>query len=391
MTATRGATSGVLAVAGVLLLAASMRAGIAGVPPVLDDLGLQSAAKSLLVTIPVVCFGLGALAGPALRAAIGEERALFAVLVLLLAGLLVRAAWPESWLFPGTILAGLGIAGINVLLPSLIRHRFRAHAGAMTAAYTTALGVGAALTAGVAVPVLQATDSIEAALAVAVPPAALALLAWLPQLRAGRGHVRRRRRRTPGGRSVWRQPLAWQVTLFMGLQSVLYYGPLSWLPSIYRDHGVDAAAAGLLLMVMQLLSIVGSTIAPLLATRSRDQRPAIAGALALISAGALGLLVAPTVAPALWAVLLGIGQGAAFSLALLVIVLRAADGDTAADLSSMAQFGGYAIATIGPLTMGLLHGATGGWTAPLALLMVVAAVALAAGLASGRDRLVGAR
>ncbi len=387
LTPTRHA-AGLLAVGSVLLIAANMRTGIAGVPPILDDLGLSSGAQSVLVTIPVVCFCLGALAGPWLRASLGEERALLAVLGLLFTGLLLRAAWPDAGLFPGTVLAGFGVAAINVLLPSLIRHRFRDRAGPMTAAYTTVLGIAAAAVAGVTVPVLHATDSLHAALGITVVPAAVALILWLPQVRAARGRVRSPRRPALAATSVWRQSLAWKITLFMGLQSVVYYGPLSWLPAIYRDHGVDAATAGIYLMLMQLLSIVGSTVAPLLATRTRDQRPAVAGAIAVVAAGALGLLVAPLSAPALWPVLLGIGQGAGFSLALLLMVLRSADGDTAAELSSMAQSGGYAIATVGPLAMGLLHGATGGWTAPLILLLVVIVAELAAGLASGRDRVV---
>lgn len=383
----RAVAGGAGAVAGVLLIAANMRTGVVSVPPILGDLGLSRAGQSLLAAIPVVCFCVGALAGPTLRVRAGEERALMAALVAIAAGFALRAAAPQHGLFAGTIVAGLGIAVVNVLLPSLIHRRFRARAGAMTAAYTTVLGVSAALATGLVVPVLRATGSTSAALAIVLPPVLLALLAWAPQLR-GAGPPAGARRRTLGGASIWREPLAWRVTLFMGFLSVAHYGTLSWLPAIYRDHGVDAATAGVYLMATGLVATASSAVAPLAAARGRDQRAAIAAACALLGAGTLGLLLAPLGAPLLWALLIGLGQGAGFSLALLVMVLRAEDGGSAAALSSMAQFGGYAIAIAGPLAMGLLHDATGGWAVPLLFLLAVIAATLAAGLGAGRDAVV---
>jgi MFS transporter, CP family, cyanate transporter len=371
---------------GVVLIAFTARQAVAGVPPILVDLGLASTVASVLVAIPVLCFSLGAPAGPALRARLGEERALFLVVALLLFGLVLRALWPEWALFPGTILAGLSIAVINVLLPSLVKRRFPTRIGSMMAAYTMAMAIGASLAAGLTALVLRAADgSIEAALGVWAIPAALALLVWLPQLRL----TSRTGSATAGrGVKVWRQPLAWHVLFYMGMQSLLYYGPLSWLPAIYRDRGVDAAEAGLLLLVFNGLGIVGNLVAPLIAARLPDQRPAVATAIVLTTIGLLGVLLAPTSTALFWAVVLGIAQGSSLSLALLVIVLRSSDGDVAAALSGMAQSGGYLLASTGPLVMGLLYSATGGWTVPLLFLLGVAALIWIPGMTAARSRVI---
>jgi MFS transporter, CP family, cyanate transporter len=377
-----------VATAGFVLLALNLRVAITSVPPILPDLGLSSAGESLLTTLPVLLFGGAAAAGPALRARLGEERGLFAALALMLAGIVARGLWPDAALFPATILACAGIAVLNVLMPSFVRGRFPGRVGPMTAVYTTALTAGATLAAGLTVPIRDAAGgSNGVALGVWAVPAAVALLAWVPQLRSPERHV-------PGPRggpralSLWRSPLAWQVTLFMGLQSLAYYAPLSWLPTIYREQGLSAATAGALLSVFNAVGIAANLATPVIAHRMRDQRAAIAGTVSLTVLGIVGLLVAPAGLALLWAVVLGLGQGAALSLALLLIVMRAPDHDTSARLSSMAQGVGYLLAAAGPLGMGLLHALTGGWTAPLLGLLVLCALELAAGLGAGRARVV---
>jgi len=355
---------------------------------VLEDLGLSSAAQSILATVPVVCFGLAALATPVLRARFGEERGLLAVLALLLVGVLVRAIWPSAGgLFPGTVVVGCAIAVMNVLVPSLVRRRFPGHVGLMTGVYSTALIVGGSLAAATTVPLRDAADgSLHLALGIWAIPIVVALVVWLPQ---------RRHRALPavaGGReairALGRSRVAWYVTGFMGLQSLLYYAPLSWLPAIHRGQGIDAATAGFLLSTLNFVSVPTTFLAPVLAHRMRDQRPAVAACVALTAIGLLGILLAPSSTALVWVVILGLGQGAALSLALLMIVLRAADNDTAARLSSMAQGFGYLIAATGPLVTGLLHAATGSWTIPLVLLVALCGVELVVGLAAGRARTV---
>ena len=194
-----------------------------------------------------------------------------------------------------------------MLLPSLVKRRFPNRIGPMMAAYTMAMATGASLGSGLTALVLRAADgSIGAALGVWAIPALVALIAWLPQLslsgQAGGAAPGRAIR-------IWRHPLAWHVLFFMGMQSLLYYGPLSWLPAIYRDRGVDAAEAGFLLMIFNGFGIVGNFAAPMIAARLPDQRPAVAATIVMTTIGLLGVLLAPTSTALLWAVVTGSRPG----------------------------------------------------------------------------------
>jgi CP family cyanate transporter-like MFS transporter len=373
---------------GVAIIAFTMRQPVAGVPPLLERLGLGGTAQSMLVTIPVLCFALGALAGPVVRRRLGEERAVFVLLGATLAGLLVRAYSPEWALFSGTIVIGLAIAVLNVLIPSLIKRRFPDRVGAMMAAYTMAITLGASLASGVTVPIAQAMgDSTAWGLVVWALPVVVALVIWAPQLRVKAADDTDR----STGRSLWRDWLAWNVMAFMGLVTLIYFAVLSWLPGIYIDRGVTEAHAGVLLMVMNVTGLIGNFVAPIVAERMRDQRAAVVATVAFGTAGVLGIWLAPTSTALIWVTLFGIAQGSALSLALLLMVLRAADPDTAARLSSMAQAGGYLIGATGPLVMGLLYTATGSWTGPLAFLLAMTLLGLPPGLVAGRNAQVSSR
>jgi len=221
-------------------------------------------------------------------------------------------------------------------------------------------------------------------------PAILASVAWLPQLSRNDRPAEPSARNSPVVRDLWRSPLAWQVTLFMGLQSLSYYVTLTWLPEILQAEGVGAARAGWLLGLSQAVAIVTMFSAPIIAGRRPSQRGIVAVAVSVSGAGALGLLVAGSAASILWVVLLGLGQGASFSLALTFLALRASDPKYAAALSGMAQSLGYLLAAAGPFLFGVLRDATGAWKVPLALLLAITVCLLIAGLGAGRDAQVGA-
>jgi MFS transporter, CP family, cyanate transporter len=220
-------------------------------------------------------------------------------------------------------------------------------------------------------------------------PSASAALAWLPQLRHRTRPERpwpRAVRRGRAGPAVYRHALGWQVAAFMGLQSLYYYATLSWLPTLFRSRGVSAGGAGDLLALMNLGNAVTAMLIPVLAHRARDQRLLIA-ATALASAGGLsGTLFAPVGGAAAWTLLLGLGQGAGLALAIFFTMARAPDPVTAASLSGFAQGAGYLIAAAGPLAVGFLHAATGGWTAPVLALLAVAALEFWAGWLAARAR-----
>lgn len=358
---------------------------MAEVPPVLRDLSLTDFERSLLVAIPVICFSLAAFAGPPLSARLGEERVLLAMCAALCAGLALRPWWPNLSLFVGTILCGLAVAVMNVMMPSVLRRRFPKQLGLMTAAYTTALSVGAALAAGFTVPLMSAAGgSVPLALAIWAVPAGVAFVVWLPQVR----------RPLPGARTaagdigLLRDLRAWQITLFFGLQSALYYSLLSWLPTIYRDHGASPVAAGAVLAVLSAVGIAGNFSAPLLAQRSGNAPAVVVGCSVLILVGLGGILLAPTTLPLAWATLLGIGTGGTFSLTLLLMASRAKDEVIARRLSSMAQGIGYMISALGPLLAGFLHSISGGWTLAILGMIGICGIQLGAGLLAARPQVV---
>jgi MFS transporter, CP family, cyanate transporter len=380
---------GVLLVLGILLLAANLRPAITGVAPLIGqiraDTGVSNGVAGLLTTLPLLAFGLLSPVAPRLARQFGMERTVLASLLLLAVGILLRSAGAVAALFLGTAVLGAAIVVGNVLLPGLVKREFPERAGLMTSVYTTALGISAALAAGVSVPVAQLSGiGWRASLALWALPALLAAVAWIPQLRRS-DLPESASARTPEVGGLWRSPLAWQVTLFMGLQSLAYYVTLTWLPEILREEGMNVARAGWMLALAQAVAIVSMFFAPVLAGRRPSQRGVVAVAVALSGAGTLGLLVAGSTASALWVVLLGLGQGACFSLALTFFALRAPDSQHAAALSGMAQSVGYLLAAAGPFLFGVLRDATHAWTVPLALLFAITVGLLIAGLGAARD------
>jgi len=380
----------VLLTAGIMVLAINLRASITSLPPVFPELAaalhLSNGSITVLAAVPVICFGLFSGLGGPLSRRFGEERVLLAALLLLAGGLLLRGALPGSMLFPGTVLAGGAIALMNVLLPSLVKRRNPDHAGLLIGVYLLMLGAGAVVASLIAVPVFKAAGNgpgwpVSLTLGLWLVPAVAAAVLWLPQVRY---HTRPERVTRPTGPGVHRHALAWQVGMFMGLQSLSYYATLSWLPTLFRDRGVSAAAAGGLLALMNLGNAITALAAPALAHRIRDQRVIIAVTVLAMAAGLLGSQYAPTGSAVAWALLLGFGQGASLGLAIFFTMARAPDPVIAASLSGFAQSTGYLIAAAGPLAVGFLHTATGGWTVPVLALIGALGFQLWAGLLAGR-------
>ena len=373
----------------------NLRTAITSLPPIFPDLQTQlhlsSATLSLLAATPVICFGVVSAFAAWLNRRYGEEAILLVALVLLTAGLLLRGAAPEIMLFPGTALAASAIAVLNVLLSSMVKRRWPERAGLLVGIYLTALSVGAILSSLLSVPLYRSSGgSVRLALGVWAVPAALAALLWLPQLRYRTAGVRLPAPASAAplpvtaGVKVYRYALAWQVTAFMGLQSLLYYAALSWLPTIFQDRGDSAVTAGNLLALMGVGNLATSLIVPVLAHRSPGQRALVVPSLIGTAVGLAGSLWGPLGTAPFWVLVLGVSQGSCLGLAIFFMMARAPDAAAAASLSAFAQSVGYLVASVGPLMVGLLHTATGSWDIPVALLLVLAAVELVVGVLAGR-------
>jgi CP family cyanate transporter-like MFS transporter len=380
---------------GIVLLAANLRPALTGLTPLIGQIraetGISYGVAGLLTALPLLAMGVLSPIASLLAHRFGMERVLLASMLMLAAGILLRSAGVVAALFLGTAVLGAAIAVGNVLLPGLVKREFPERVGLMTSTYSTALAVSAAIAAGASFPVAdQVGIGWRASLSLWALLALVAAVVWLPQIRRSARPANASPTASQGVSGPWRSALAWQVTLFMGLQSLGYYVVLTWLPEILQEEaGISASLAGWMLALAQAVGIASIFLAPVLAGMRPSQHGVVVGAVALTGAGALGLLVAAETATALWVVLLGLGQGACFSLALTFFALRAPDSEHAAALSGMAQSVGYLLAAVGPFLFGLLRDTTHAWTVPLALLFAVAVCLLLTGLGAARDAHVG--
>lgn len=364
-----------LQLAGILLIALNLRPALATVGPLVAeiraDTGLSNTAIGLLTALPVLAFGGVSAFSLSVTRLLGFGGALAAALALLIGGAAVRAAPSVGLLYAGTLTLGVGIALANVLLPALVKRDFSHRSGLLTSLYSSVLGLGAALGAGVAVP-LSLLIGWRNTLGIWALPAVLAFLVWLPQVRA---------RETAGAsthgtamtlRSMLRSGLAWELSLFMGLQSLTFYVIIAWLPDLLQSRGMSAEGAGLMLAASQIAGVAGSAVVPIIAGRVGDQR-AIVGGLALLEAIALGGLLfdAGFALSLIFVSVLGFVLGGTLGLALLLLVLRSPNAATTTQLSGMVQSIGYLIAAAGPVMFGWLFESTGGWTVPLGFLLLV--------------------
>jgi len=374
-----------------ILVAINLRPAFSSFGPVLNeavaDTGMSTTLTGIITTIPVLCLGLFALSAPALERLFGTERTLFSVLVTLAGGIALRLLGTVSALFVSAIIIGASIGIASVLLPGLIKRDFPTRMSLMTGIYTMALSIGAATGAGLAAPVAHTfVDGWRAALAIWAVPAALAALVWLPVAWSTARPARAARAKL---RSLWRDPVAWQVTLFMGLQSSLAYTMFAWLAPMLRARGLDPVTAGLAISVALVIQIFSSLIAPSLAARRTSQARAVVIVVLLMLAGLLGCLHAPLSTLWFWVVVLGVGQGALFAVSLLLIVLRSTSPERASQLSSMSQSFGYVLGSAGPFLAGFLYDRTGSWNSVSAMFVVIGVAAIIVGIFAGRDVRVG--
>ncbi|WP_106796107.1 MFS transporter [Rhizobium sp. H4] len=386
-TPVRSAADRFLLGASLVLIAFNLRpifsSASALLPEIRLELGLTTLGASLLTTLPVVCLGAFSPLAPRLAQRFGSERTLLGVVLLLALGTALRGLSSVPLLFIGTALAGACIAVGNVLLPGLVKRDFAGRAALMTGFYTMALCAGAAGAAGLTLPVEHALGgSLAGALAVWALPALAVGLIWLPQVLRSSGQARRNGFRVEG---LWRDRLAWQVTLFMGLQSALAYCVFGWLVPILRERGLDGVTAGAIVSLSVMVQAASCLVVPHIAVRGKDQRLINASLCGVAVTALLGLLFAPLSTVWLWAMLQGIGQGGLIAAAMTTIVLRSRDPDIAAHLSGMAQCVGYLLAAIGPLIVGLIRGWTGSFSWCAVLFVALGLGAAINGWMAGRS------
>lgn len=375
----------------ILALAFNLRPVAVAIGPVLAeisaDIGLDGVTAGLLTSLPTLCFAaFGALA-PWVSQRIGVVPTVGLALAALLAGQVGRLLTHS----PGPFLAlsALALAGMalaNVLMPTLVRLHYPHRVGTATALYSLTLTLGVTMASAATVPIAQQLGGWRAALGVWIAGGVAALVVWAPLLLAGARGATAKGARVSLGR-VARTPLGWALAIFFGIQSAQAYSIFGWLPSVYRSAGLSEIDAGYMLGIATGVGILPAFVVPVLAARLRHPSRLFLTIMAFLVAGYVGLMLAPSSTPWLWAALLALGQ-ASFPLILALFGIRARTPGATAALSGFAQSVGYAIAALGPMSFGVLHGATGSWTASISLQLALCVPMVVAGLYACRPLLI---
>ncbi len=375
---------------GIVLIGANLRAPLTSVgaliPFIRDDLGVSNALVGTVTTLPLLAFALVSPFVPKIANRFGMEKTIFVSMLILIAGIILRSITGVVTLFSGTMLIGVAIAFGNVLLPGLIKMSFPLKIGLITAFYAVSMNLFGAFASGLSVPISNIGNlGWQGALGAWVLLAVIALIVWSLQLKNQADLPKFDTNQTTKKTNMWKSKTAWQVTVFMGLQSLMFYTVLTWLPEILQLNGYSSSGAGWMLSIMQFALIPMTFIVPILAGKLVNQKKLsiIVGSLFIL--GVLGLIQGHAVVIVIAVMFLGIASGSAFSLSMMFFTLRTKDGYEASELSGMAQSIGYLLAATGPMLFGGLYDLTGSWSIPLFMLLIVASIILIVGTLAGRD------
>ena len=362
-----------VAIAGVILIAANLRAAVSGLSPIYDivsrDVPLGIDARALLGSLPPIGFVIGGLITPRLTRRIGLEWNLVVLVLTIVAGHLLRSV-ATDWtiLALGSAIALVGSGMGNVSLPPVIKKYFPHHIGTMSATYIAFVSLGSVLPPLIGVPLSEAA-SWRLTMVLWAVFAALALIPWLMHIRDTKQLTTNiEPPRTGPPLNLRRSPTAWAIAVAFSVSSITGYGMFAWLPDIAKDAaGMSELDAAVLLSIFAFAGTPMSVVMPLVAARVKNVGWLIAVGGMLISAGFGGMLLAPTAAPYLWVILFGTGP-LLFPLALALINLRTESTAASLQLSSFTQFVAYSVAAVAPPLMGLSRAVTGNWDVALGAL-----------------------
>ncbi|MDX2558048.1 MFS transporter [Streptomyces sp. TX20-6-3] len=386
-----------LVTAGLVLAALNLRPAITSLGALLEevsaDLHMSGTVAGVLTSVPPLCFAVFGITAPRLARRFGPAAVVCAGMAAIFTGLILRPfAGGTVGFLAASALALMGIAVSNVLMPVIVKRYFPDRIGSMTGLYSMALALGTSMAAAATVPMTAALGGDwRIGLGVWAAIAALAVLPWIPLVR-DRDRATRETRTTAAATEtaaprITRSRTAWALGCYFGLQATGAYITMGWMPQIFRDAGVPASTAGVLLAVTMVMGVPLAFVIPRLATRMRNQGPIVV-ALGLCGlAGYTGLFLAPAAGAWVWAVLLGVSN-CSFPLALTMIGMRSRTGAGVVRLSAFAQSVGYLISIPGPLLVGVLYQHSGGWGLPIVLMGGLMVPQMIVGTLAGRDRTV---
>lgn len=376
----------------VILVAFCLRIIITGVGPLLpeitESLGLSGSASGLLTTLPLIAFAAVSLLAGGLGRRWGEGHTISIGLCLILLGTVLRSIAGVAGLYIGTAIVGIGTALGNVLLPAVVKAEYPTRVGQVTAFFTVAMVAAAALALALNVPLANAGLGWRGALLVWGAAVVITLIVWRKNASLRLEATEQSEAAAPE-KPIWKSGLAWCVMLYFGINSLIFYAIIGWLPTILQSSGMESGTAGMVTALYQMVSLIPSLVVPTLAGRRQDQRGwlllgsvlNIIGIITLMSSTAAAAQVTATV-------ILGLANGCAFSMGLALMGFRAKNAVDAARLSGFAQSAGYALAATGPMVVGWLHDLTPNWNIGLGYVLFTSVVALLAGQRAGRNETV---
>lgn len=383
----------VFVILSVMFVGVNLRPAITSVgfvlPEIRSDLALGAAAAGMLTTVPLLAFVFFSMQAPGWGRRFGLARLIFASLLLLAVGFAVRMIPHAAAMFVGMAVIGLAITIGNVLLPAYIKARYPDRAGPLMGAYTVSLSLGPALAAAGTLPIARATGSWQLALLSWAILLLVAVPMWLPHLRRVRRPVLKSApHRAAALRSLWANPLAWSVTIYFAVMSVLFYSINSWLPSILADRGSTLELGSTILSVVNFTAIPFTLVVSLLANRTYSQVWATVTGSVGFGIGLFGIIYAPTDTWLIWALIFGAGLGCSTGVAFSLAVLRTRTPAGTAALGGMSQTAAYTFSSLGPVGAGALRDLTGTWDVVIWVFLTIIFIQAVAGVHAGRHRFV---
>ncbi|ALU24889.1 CynX/NimT family MFS transporter [Myroides odoratimimus] len=376
---------------GIIFIASNLRAPLTSVGPVISEisksLALSNTTAGLVTTIPLMAFGFLSSMVPKISRRYGMELVLLGSLILLSIGLVIRPYGSLVTLFLGAALVGIAITVGNVLMPAYIKSNYQKNVGTMMGIYSVAMNLTAALAAGFSISLGKFTEmGWKGSIGVWLVLSIVTILIWLPQVKKKQAIEGSNRGFTEEKKvHMYSSKLAWAVTVFMGVQSLLFYCLAAWLPKVAITWGIPKEDAGWLLSYMQFAQLPMTFIGAIIASKLSNQKLLAIGTGVLFAIGIAGLLIFKVNMIALWCVLIGTASGLAFSLSMLFFVLRTSSTTQAAELSGMAQSIGYLIAACGPPVFGALFDVTQSWSMSLIFLLVMSITLIVSGGIAGKN------
>lgn len=385
----------------------SLRAPITSIGPLAGlihaDLNVSNGFIGFITTLPLIAFAVCSPLIPRISGRFGIGRTMLFGLIFIVVGGVIRSYTGTAGLLAGTALIGVGISAANVLVPSIVKLKYPERIGIITSIYITSIAIFASIGAGASYPLASSGLGWKAASVVWSGIAIVAVFAWMPQRNldpgaldpagkagmtavAGSGDVPKDKTKR---KSIWKSPLAWYITLFMGFQSLNYYSLTAWIPSILESSGMTPAQAGYMAFWYQLIGIPFSFLAPILASKVKKQKTLVIGSCAGYFLGLVMLMAFHSFAMTAVALLfLANGGTASYGWSMFMISMKPGDAEETVKLSGMSQAVGYLLAAVGPTLCGAIYDVTGTWSIVMGLFLATTAVMVFTGiLAAKREKL----